>query len=173
MMATEMVKAYTIDGPVSCWWVRVLGACNEKPNKQTNRSPHHHAALPPIPPPLRSVPGRLRRRRPTPSRRGKTLGRADRAFDRGDPRTGSARQHVTLPHTRAARDPRASLRPGPSLSTQSVIHLYFTPPWSGTSPSHIWMRPNLRTFNFGWQSCQIAIFCCPLHPDILFLYIFL
>ena len=33
---------------------------------------------------------------------------------------GSARQHVTSPHTHDARDPRASSRPGPSLSPQSL-----------------------------------------------------
>lgn len=50
-------------------------------------------------------------------------GRAGRAIGLGgDPRTGSARQHVTLPHTPAARDAISGrvLRPGPSLSPYFV-----------------------------------------------------
>ena len=114
--AGEMVKARAIDGPVSRWWG--LPGCNGTNQPVTTpcgrRAPRRSVA--PLP--------------PTPSGSGCARGAGretkwssgQRAIGVGGPAgpVGSARQHVTSPHTHDARDPRASSRPGPSLSPQSL-----------------------------------------------------
>jgi hypothetical protein len=118
--AGEMVKARAIDGPVSRWWG--LPGCNgtNQPVSQRHVGVALHAAplrlcRPPLPAPA--------------ARAARSSGQ--RAIGVGGPAgpVGSARQHVTRPHTHDAGDPRASSRPGPSLSPQSArgrgVHLSF------------------------------------------------
>jgi len=118
---------------------RAGGACpaaterTNRPNRSTpcgRRAPRRSVPLRSVPFSLcrQPLPFRLRERRG----KGNQVERAGRSpIGVGGTRgaVGSARQHVTRPHTHDARDPRASSRPGPSLSPQSArgrgVHLSF------------------------------------------------
>ena len=126
--AAEMVKARAIDGPVSCWWG--LPGCNgtNQPAEQIKpvATPCGRRA------PRRSVPFSLCRQ-PLPFRLRERRGKGNQVERAGRSPTGvggtrgavgSARQHVTSPHTHVARDPQGEFASGP-LAFSAI-------PWGST-----------------------------------------